>query len=51
MTIYGITVDISRGFTVLKGKKALAHFASYDEARAYADAERGRWIQYYEARK
>lgn len=51
MTIYGINVDVTRGFVVLKGKKELASFDSYEEARAYADGAAGRWIQYYEAKE
>ena len=50
MSIYSISVDVSRGFDVLRGSKLLAHFASYAEARAYADAERGRWIRYWAAK-
>ena len=50
MTIYGISVDVSRGFDVLKGKKELSHCDTYEEARAYADAERGRWIRYWAAK-
>lgn len=46
-TVYGLVVDVTRGFDVLKGKKELAHFDTYEEARAYADAERGRWIRYW----
>ena len=40
-------IDLSRGFDVLRGSKLLAHFASYDEARAYADAAPGRYIRYW----
>ena len=51
MKIYGINVDITRGFTVLKGKKELASFDSYEEARVYAAEAVGRWIRYYEAKE
>lgn len=40
-------IDLSRGFDVLRGSKLLAHFESYDEARAYADAAPGRYIRYW----
>jgi len=50
MTIYGISVDVSRGFDVLKGKKELAHFDTYEEARAYASEAAGRWIRYWAAK-
>jgi hypothetical protein len=40
-------IDLSRGFDVLRGSKLLAHFESYDEARAYADAALGRYIRYW----
>lgn len=47
MSIYGLSVDVSRGFDVLRGSKLLKHFDGYDEARAYADAAPGRWIRYW----
>lgn len=50
MTIYGVKVDVSRGFDVFKGKKELAHFATYEEAREYAAKAVGRWIRYYAAK-
>ena len=40
-------IDLSRGFDVLRGSKLLAHFESYNEARAYADAAPGRYIRYW----
>ena len=51
MSIYGISVDVSRGFDVLRGSKLLAHFGTYAEARAYAAADSGRWIRYYAEKK
>lgn len=50
MTIYGIKVDVSRGFDVLKGKTELEHFDTYEEAREYAAKAAGRWIRYWEAK-
>ena len=47
MFIYGVNVDVSRGFDVMQGKKVLKHFEDYFEARAYADAGRGRVIRYF----
>ena len=47
MSIYGIAVDVTRGFEVYRGSKLLATFASYAEARAYADKAGGRWIRYW----
>ena len=49
MTIYGIAVDLSRGFDVLKGKQLLAHFDTYAEACDYAAKAVGRWIRYWSA--
>ena len=50
MSIYGIADDESRGFDVLRGSKLLAHFGTYAEARAYADAAPGRWLRYWAAK-
>lgn len=50
MSIYGVTVDSTRGFEVYKGAKLLATFATYAEARAYADKAGGRWIRYWGAK-
>ena len=50
MSIYGISVDVSRGFDVLRGSKVLAHFDTYAEARAFADAAQGRWLRYWAAK-
>jgi len=47
MSIYGISVDVSRGFDVLSGSKLLAHFGTYAEARAYAALAAGRWVRYW----
>lgn len=51
MSIYGISVDVSRGFDVLRGSKLLASFATYAEARAYADTHAGCWLRYYAEKK
>lgn len=50
MSIYGISVDVSRGFDVLVGSKVLAHFDSYAEAREYAGKAQRRWIRYWAAK-
>ena len=50
MSIYGISVDVSRGFDVLVGSKVLAHFGTYAEACSYAAEVRGRWIRYWAAK-
>ena len=47
MAIYGIKVDLSRGFDVLRGSKVLRHFESYAEACAYAAQKGGRYVRYY----
>ena len=47
MLIYGIFVDVARGFDVLRGSRVLRHCASYEEARALADAAPGRWVRYW----
>lgn len=47
MAIYGIRVDLEKGFDVLRGRKLLRHFDSYDEAAAYARERGGRYIRYY----
>ena len=47
MSIYGITVDESRGFDVMRGAKILRHFASYAEATAYAAEGAGRYVRYW----
>ena len=47
MSIYGVSVDVSRGFDVLRGSKLLAHFEGYEEARTYANQVPGRYIRYY----
>jgi len=48
MSIYGIIVDVSKGFDVLRGNKLLRHFGSYAEAHAYAATKRGAWVRYWE---
>ena len=47
MSIYGITVDVSKGFDVCVGAKVLHHFADHGEACVYAQAGRGRYIRYW----
>ena len=47
MFIYGVKVDVSRGFDVLRDNKILKHFEDYAEARVYADAGRGRVLRYF----
>lgn len=47
MAIYGIRVDLEKGFDVLRGRKVLRHFDSYDEAVAYARERGGRYIRYF----
>ena len=47
MVINGITVDVSRGFDVMRGKRVLRHFDSYDEACAYAAEKWGRYVRYW----
>lgn len=51
MSIYGITVDEARGFDAMRGAKVIAHYASYEEARAYADAHKGVYIRYWEKKE
>ena len=51
MSIYGITVDESRGFDVMRGDKVLAHYERYEDARAYADAHRGCCVRYWEKKE
>ena len=51
MAIYGISVDVSRGFDVLRGSKVLAHFEEYEEARSYANQAPGRYIRYYSGKE
>lgn len=50
MSIYGVVVDVERGFDVFRGSKLLAHFASYEEACAYAAEGPGRWVRYWAAK-
>lgn len=47
MSINGISVDVSRGFDVLRGSKLLGHFATYAEARACEAAGPGRYVRYW----
>lgn len=47
MSIYGVTVDMSKGFDVCVGTKALRHFDDYGEACVYAAAGRGRYVRYW----
>lgn len=50
-TIYNLIVDESKGFDVMRGAKVIAHYASYEEARAYADAHKGVYIRYWEKKE
>lgn len=50
MTINGITVDLSRGFDVMRGTRVMRHFDSYAEAKAYAAQSGGRYLRYWAAR-
>lgn len=47
MSIHGVFVDLSRGFDVMFGGRVLRHFASYDEAQAYATQGRRRYVRYW----
>ena len=47
MAIYGVQVDVSRGFDVMQGKKILKHFEDYAQARALADSKKSLVIRYY----
>lgn len=51
MSIYGVTVDMSKGFDVMRGKQVLRHFERYEDAQAYAAAGRGRYVRYWGARE
>ena len=42
------TIKAITGYDVFKGKTFLAHFSTYEEAWAYANEARGRWIRYWE---
>ena len=41
------TVDIEQGFDVYRGKTAIAHVATYEEARRLTAGRNGYWIQYH----
>lgn len=47
MTTRNLCADLERGFDVLRGRKILKHFGSYEEACAYATAGRGRYVRYW----
>ena len=47
MSINGISVDVSRGFDVLRGSKVLGHFDTYAEARTCEAAGPGRYVRYW----
>jgi hypothetical protein len=51
MYIYGLNVDVARGFDVFRSSKLLRHFDSYEEARAYAHEAPGRWIRYWKLKE
>ena len=45
-----ISIDLSRGVDVFRGKQLLRHFEGEDalaQAKAHADAGRGRYIRYW----
>lgn len=46
-TIYGITVDNSRGYDAMRGAKAMRHFDTYEEAAAYVASKRGYYLRYW----
>lgn len=41
------TIDTSKGYDVIRGKKAVAHVETYEEARRECAKRRGAYIQYY----
>lgn len=47
MSIYGVAIDLSRGFDVMFGSKVLRHCATYEEALAYAAQGRRRYVRYW----
>lgn len=51
MSINGITVDISRGFDVMHGKRVMRHFDTYEAAVAYAAKAGGRYVRYWELKE
>lgn len=42
-----MSINLSAGFDVFSGSKLLAHFATYEEATAYAAEARCRWVRYW----
>ena len=51
MFINGIAIDMSRGFDVLRGKRVLRHFDTYEAAWAYANESGGRYVRYWELKE
>lgn len=51
MSIYGVTIDMSKGFDVCIGAKVLRHFADYGEACIYAQGGRGRYVRYWSVKE
>lgn len=47
MSIYGLSVDVSRGFDVFCGSKLLESFATYAAAKAFAAEKPGRYVRYW----
>ena len=45
-----INADVERGFDVMRGKRVLKHFDSYEEACAYAREKGGRYVRYWKVR-
>lgn len=42
-----IKMDTTRGFDVMRGKTAVHHYDTYEEARAYTAAHKGTYIRYW----
>lgn len=40
-------VDTSKGFDVIRGKKVVAHYDTYEAAKADSARRRGSYIQFY----
>lgn len=46
-----IKMDTTRGFDVMRGKNAVQHFGSYEEAWSYAAAHKGTYVRYWAAKE
>lgn len=46
-TIHGVLVDDARGYDAMRGAKVMRHFATYEEAQAYACPKRGYYVRYW----